>query len=199
MVPKHGRTVTVAIAIAVLIATSAESCDVKLTYGTQWQGDGSACNTVPADAVIQAVGGDVGGTSQEFGKVTPPDYPGHQGCDRAFVLDYMMPQSGNVNPGWDWAWIHVASRMEAVDQAKCKIMWTSLRVYAYWTYQGAPQEKLLQETYRKGTWNGACLFGQPDNIWMSSAYIRVRAVSQHGWGLNQTQPHYSYFVTNNFQ
>jgi hypothetical protein len=192
------RTLSALAAIVVFLTLSAEGCDVKFTYGTQWQGDASACNSAPADAVIQTIGGDKGGISQEWGKVTPSDYPGHDGCYKGYVLDYLMPAPGtNVNPGWDWAWIHVASRMSGLDQNKCPDMWTSLRVYGYWTFQGVAHEKLLLESYRKAKWNnGFCDFGLPDNVWMSSAYTRVRAVSQHGWALAQIQPHYSYFVTN---
>jgi hypothetical protein len=193
------RTLSAVAAVVAFLALSGEGCHVTFTYGTQWQGDASACATVTADAVIQTIGGDTGGLSQEFGKVTPPDYPGHEGCYRAFVLDYLMPTPGtNVNPGWDWAWMHVASRMPGIDASKCLDMWTSLRVYAYWTYNGVPQQKMILETYRKGKPAGdTCDFGLPDNVWMSSAYVRVRAASQHGWALAQTQPHYSYFVTNN--
>lgn len=184
-------------AMAFLLGASAEGCEVKLTYGTQWQGDSSACNSVPADAQIQTIGGNVGGISQEFGKVTP-DYQDKTGCTNSYVLDYLMPARGtNNNPGWDWAWIHVASRLPDMDGTKCPETWTSLRVYGYWEFQGARHEKLLLETYRKGKWTGSnCDFGLPDNVWMSSAYDRVRAASQHGYSLAALKPHYSYFVTN---
>jgi hypothetical protein len=196
---KQTRTFSVA-ALALVLLFTDNSCDVKLTYGTQWQGDSSQCINAPADATIQTIGGDVGGLDQEWGKVTPSDYEGKNGCDKAYILDYLMPKYGtNLNPGWTWAWIHVASRMTGVDEAKCKEMWTSLKVYAYWTFQGVNHQEQLKESYRKGEWqSGTCLFGLPDNIWMSSAYVRVRAATQHGWGLAQVQSHYSYFVTNNF-
>jgi hypothetical protein len=173
---------------------AAPNCDN--TGGTKWQGDYSACDTVsPADTTIQTQGDPT--INKEYGQVTP-EYSGHPGCDYAYIIDYLMPPPGtNVNPGWDWAWIHVASRIPNMDAATCNSSWTSLRVYGYWTYQGNPQKKLLDETYRKGSWNGSgCDFGLPDNVWMSSAYTRVRAVSQHGITILKDRPHYSYFVTN---
>jgi hypothetical protein len=186
-----------AIAAVLLVLSTATACEDELPMGTEWFGTYADCNTVAADTTIQTLGGDVAGIMQEFGKVTP-SYSGHPGCDFAYVVDYLMPAHlTNVNPGWDWAWIHVASRMDDLDESKCENSWTSLRVYAYWTFQGADQEKLLLESYRKGSWVGVgCDFGLPDNVWMSSAYDRVRAVSQHGWSIGANQPHYSYFVTN---
>lgn len=196
---KPARTITaVTAAIVTLTLLTAEGCDVELTYGTEWQGDHSACNSVDADAIVETVGGNVGGIDQEFGKVAPSDYTGHDGCTRAYVVDYLMPTAGtNNNPGWDWAWIHVASRIGEMTESRCVESWTSLLVYGYWEFQGEPHEKLLLETYRKGEWVGnGCGFGLPDNVWMSSAYTRVRAAAQHGYALSQIQPHYNYFVTN---
>ena len=169
--------------------------DCQNTGGKEWQGSYSACDTVAPDAVIQTLGDP--NINKEYGKVTPA-YSGHPGCDYGYVIDYKMPAPGtNVNPGWDWAWIHVASRIPNMTADICNNSWTSLRAYAFWTYQNAPQEQLILETYRKGLWNGSgCDYGLPDNVWMSSAYTRVRAVSQHGNGTLKDQLHYSYFVTN---
>lgn len=193
------RTMSAIAAAVMVLLLAEEGCETKpLTYGSQWQGDFSNCVNAPADATIQTLGGDVAGNDREYGKVAM-DYEGKDGCTNAYILDYQMPTPGtNVNPGWDWAWIHVASRMDGVDAAKCGELWTSLRVYGYWEYQGAAQQKLLLETYRRGKWNGFCDFGLPDNVWMSSAYTRVRAATQHGYTLAALKPHYSYFVTNNF-
>ena len=187
-----------AIALAATAALALSGCNGNPTWGEEWLGDSSDCiGTTDVDVVIQTIGGDVGGISQEFGSETP-SYVGKPGCDAAYVIDYLMPAAGtNVNPGWDWAWIHVASRIENIDEDLCENLWTSLRVYGYWTFQGVAQEELLLESYRKGVWNGfACDFGFPDNVWISSAYTRVRAVSQHGAAFLALQPHYSYFVTN---
>ena len=194
------RSIMMALAIMSLsMVFLAASCPPSNpTYGTKWQGDFSQCSKTSADKTIQTIGGDDGHISKEFGSVSPPNYGGHPGCDAAFVLDYLMPAPGtNVNPGWDWAWIHVASRIPDITPSQCNELWTSLRVYAYWTFQGNPQEQLILESYRRAKWTGVfCDFGLPDNVWMSSAYQRVRAVSQHGGGFLSLQPHYSYFVTN---
>jgi hypothetical protein len=170
--------------------------DCQNTGGKEWQGSSSACDTVEADATIQTLGDPY--LNKEYGVVTPK-YFGHTGCDYGFVTDYKMPAPlTNVNPGWHWAWIHVASRIPDITAAICNNSWTSLRVYAYWTFQNAPHEEMVLETYRKGSWTGSgCDFGLPSNVWMSSVYTRVRAVSQHGNGILKDQLHYSYFVANN--
>lgn len=95
----------------------ATSCNGNPTWGEEWQGDSDQCiSTSPPDVTIQTIGGDVGGISQEFGSETDT-YSGKVGCDGAFIIDYIMPAAGtNVNPGWDWAWIHVASRIEDIDE-----------------------------------------------------------------------------------
>lgn len=182
-------------ALAMCVLTT--SCTTTPTFGVSWQGDFYNCISTAADSTIQTVGGDVGGISQEWG-VETQGYSIHAGCEAAYVIDYLMPAPGtNNNPGWDWAWIHVASRINGIDESLCNTLWTSLRVYAYWTFQGVPHEELKLETIRQAHWEGAfCDFGFPDNVWMSSAYDRVRAVSQHGGGIIPLQPHYSYFVTN---
>jgi hypothetical protein len=182
-------------ALALLLAAACSGC--ATTGGTEWQGDSSACISVGPDSVIQTLGGDVSGIFNEWGVVTPA-YQGKPGCDFAYVIDYLMPAPlTNVNPGWDWAWIHVASRIPNMTAEICNRSWTSLRVYAYWTFQGNPHQQMILETYRKGSWNGSdCDFGIPDNVWMSSVYTRVRAASQHGDGVVALQPHYSYFATN---
>lgn len=185
----RSRLVPVALT-ALLVASGCGS-----TGGTSWQGSYAKCDSVAADTVIQTIGDPT--IDKEYGAVTPA-YQGKPECDYGYVIDYKMPAPGtNVNPGWDWAYIHVASRIPDLTGAICNNSWTSLRVYAFWTFQGTAQEKLVLESYRKGSWNGSgCDFGIPDNVWMSSAYARVRAVSQHGNGILKNQLHYSYFVTN---
>jgi hypothetical protein len=191
-------TTKVALGIVLLLLVSLAGRCPPPPGGTKWIGDFSKCDKTQADATIQTIGGNVGGLNQEFGKVTP-NYSGHPGCDAAYVLDYLTPPlSTNNNPGWTWAWMHVASRVPNLTPDQCNQAWTSLRVYAFWKFQGAPQQQLVLESYRKAKWTGQfCDFGIPDNVWISSAYERVRAVSQHGVGYIALQPHYSYFVTNN--
>jgi hypothetical protein len=195
-----GRLITQSLATVglALISVSASCPPPTPTYGTQWQGDSSDCiGTSPADATVKTIGGDIGGLNQEFG-VTTPSYSFHPGCTAAFIIDYIMPPQGtNLNPGWDWAWMHVASRVPNITPDLCGQLWTSLQVYGYWTYQGTAQQKLLLESYRRAHWtDNFCDFGLPDDVWMSSAFSRVRAVSQHGAAFLPLQPHYSYFVTN---
>src|ERR1700674_442103 len=102
--------------VLLLFTSLAVKCPDHPTYGTKWQSDFSGCMGSSAAKTIQTIGGDVGGLNQEFGVVTP-SYSNHPGCDGAFVTDYLMPTSGtNVNPGWHWAWMHVASRIPNINQ-----------------------------------------------------------------------------------
>jgi hypothetical protein len=159
-------------------------CDSDPTYGEEFQGDSSKCISVKPDISIQIIGGDIGGLQQKFGAETN-GYSGHAGCDSAFVIDYLMPDRiDNTNPGWSWAWIHVASRLDPIDEGLSNTLWTSMQVYAYWEFQGVRHQELEFETYHKGQWTGShSEFGFPENRGLSSRWDRIRVVSQHGGGL----------------
>jgi hypothetical protein len=189
----------VCVVTAMLLTGAACTPTATPTVGMQWQGDSSACTTVPADDTVQTIGAQVGGVLHEFGS-TAGSYFGKPGCDKAYVVDYLMPVAGtNINPRWDWAWIHVASRVSPITATNCPNLWTSLQVYGYYPPVGgaAPQVFTLLSVYRVGAWTaGGCAFGQPDNVAISGLLTKVRAVSQHGMSVLSGEPQYSYFSTN---
>jgi hypothetical protein len=174
------------------VAGLAQALEVAPT----WRGDLSGCHTAPADRTIRTLGGDEGGTGEEFG-VRSSDDPntGHRGCDGAYIVDFLLPERGtNTNPGWDAAWVNAYLRNPPDNSMSCEDLWQNQKIYAYNVYQGERRIWLLGENSRVG--EPICLLsGDAPKWWVANGWEKLRIVSQLGrgdsWGIAQ----YLYMVT----
>lgn len=181
-------------------AANVGSTIAAITVPATWRGDSSGCLAAKADKVVQTVGGDIGGINQEFRTIAPMDPgTGHPNCDGAYIVDFIMPTEGNVNPGWHAAYLNGALNPPADGEPdpSCTELWQNAKIYAYWTYNGEPKSTVVGETSKVGDEN--CNFGGDVEFWwMSGSYLRVRIATQMGRGDSVGLSQLVYMVTSSW-